>query len=110
MAKAIIDTKWDLPAIVIAAGGNGDRGGFIVDRGNVLVVNDVTQVALDAAIADFDVAANDARLAVFEVQNTRAAAYPSIGDQLDMQFHDLLDGTTTWRDHVEAVKAAHPKP
>jgi len=40
----------------------------------------------------------------------RQGAYASWGDQLDMQFHDLLDDTTTWRDHVAAVKAAHPKP
>ena len=35
--------------------------------------------------------------------------YPAIGDQLDMQYHDAVDGTTTWKDHVAAVKAAHPK-
>jgi hypothetical protein len=43
-------------------------------------------------------------------RRARAEAYASWGDQLDMQFHDLVDGTTTWRDHVAAVKAAHPKP
>ena len=36
--------------------------------------------------------------------------YPSIGDQLDMLFHDKKDGTTTWEDAVQAVKDAHPKP
>jgi hypothetical protein len=40
----------------------------------------------------------------------RQGAYASWGDQMDMQFHDLLDDTTTWRDHVATVKAAHPKP
>jgi hypothetical protein len=40
----------------------------------------------------------------------RREAYASWGDQLDMQYHDRLDGTTTWQDHVAAVKAAHPKP
>jgi len=40
----------------------------------------------------------------------RRGAYESWGDQLDMQYHDLLDSTTTWRDHVAVVKAAHPKP
>ena len=39
----------------------------------------------------------------------RRDAYPEIGDQLDLQYHDLLDGTTTWKDAVAAVKAAHPK-
>jgi len=40
----------------------------------------------------------------------RRKAYASWGDQLDMQFHDSVDGTTTWVDHVAGVKAAHPKP
>ena len=39
----------------------------------------------------------------------RQKAYGSIGDQLDMQYHDDVDGTTTWKDHVAAVKAANPK-
>jgi len=42
--------------------------------------------------------------------DNRRDAYGSIGDQLDMQYHDALDGTTTWKDHVAAVKVAHPKP
>ena len=41
--------------------------------------------------------------------DARIAAYASIGDQLDMQYHDAVDDTTTWKDHVAAVKAANPK-
>lgn len=40
----------------------------------------------------------------------RRAAYASWGDQLDMQYHDSVDDTTTWVDHVAAVKDANPKP
>jgi len=36
--------------------------------------------------------------------------YPSVGDQLDMLFHDKKDDTTTWEDAVQAIKDAHPKP
>ena len=36
--------------------------------------------------------------------------YPFIQDQLDMQYHDLVDGTTTWKDAVQAIKDANPKP
>ena len=43
-------------------------------------------------------------------KGARVAAYPSIGDQLDMQYHDAEDGTTTWADAIAAVKEAHPKP
>jgi len=45
-----------------------------------------------------------------EYARNRASAFPSIGDQLDMQFHDLVDGTTTWKDAVAKVKADNPKP
>ena len=35
--------------------------------------------------------------------------YPSIGDQMDMQYHDQVDGTTTFKDAIKAIKDAHPK-
>ena len=36
--------------------------------------------------------------------------YPSIGDQLDMQYWDAVNGTTTWKDAIAQVKADNPKP
>lgn len=36
--------------------------------------------------------------------------YASVGDQLDQQYQDAVNGTTTWKDGIAAVKAAHPKP
>jgi len=44
-----------------------------------------------------------------EYARSRVLAFPSIGDQLDMQYHDLLDGTTTWKDAVAKVKSDNPK-
>ena len=44
-----------------------------------------------------------------EYARNRASAFPSIGDQLDMQYHDQLDGTTTWKDAVAKVKSDNPK-
>ena len=41
-------------------------------------------------------------------QYQRDRQYPSIGDQLDMQYHDQLNGTTTWKDAVAKVKADNP--
>ena len=40
----------------------------------------------------------------------RQEAYGSIGDQLDMQYKDAVNGTTTWKDHVAKVKSDNPKP
>jgi hypothetical protein len=43
-------------------------------------------------------------------QELRAAAYPSIQEQLDMQYWDSVNGTTTWKDAIAAVKTENPKP
>lgn len=40
----------------------------------------------------------------------RKEAYPSLPDQLDMIYHDSVDGTTTWKDAIAAVKAKYRKP
>lgn len=45
-----------------------------------------------------------------EYQRLRAAEYPPLTDQLDMQYHDAINGTTTWQDAINAVKAKYPKP
>ena len=44
------------------------------------------------------------------VRATRRAAYGDLGSQLDMQYHDAVDGTTTWKDHVASVKSDNPIP
>lgn len=40
----------------------------------------------------------------------RAAAYPPIAEQLDMQFKDAMNGTTVWADTIAAIKEKYPKP
>ena len=42
-------------------------------------------------------------------QRDRAVAYPSIKDQLDMQYWDKINSTTTWQDAIAKVKSDHPK-
>ena len=44
-----------------------------------------------------------------QYQRDRKVAYPSITDQLDMQYHDKKDGTTTWEDAIAKVKSDNPK-
>ena len=39
----------------------------------------------------------------------RIAEYPSREEQFDMQFHDQVNGTTTWRDTIQAIKDRYPK-
>ena len=40
----------------------------------------------------------------------RRVAYGDIGEQLDMMYHDQIESTTTWKDHIAAVKAANAAP
>jgi len=44
------------------------------------------------------------------ILSNREETYPSIGDQLDMQYWDAVNGTTTWKDAIAQVKADNPKP
>ena len=39
----------------------------------------------------------------------RASEYPAISEQLDMQYHDDSNGTTTWKDAIDAIKVKYPK-
>lgn len=66
-----------------------------------------------AVISKSDIVAKQAELkTAFDALNysrNRAKAYPSIEDQMDMQYKDLLNGTTTWKDAVAKVKSDNPK-
>ena len=44
-----------------------------------------------------------------EWKRNRAIAYPSIQDQLDMQYWDKVNGTTNWEDAIAKVKSDNPK-
>ena len=39
----------------------------------------------------------------------RQQEYPSREEQFDMQFHDQVNGTTTWKDTIQAIKDRYPK-
>jgi len=44
-----------------------------------------------------------------QYQRDRAKAYPTIQEQLDMQYWDKINGTNNWQDAINAVKAQYPK-
>ena len=45
-----------------------------------------------------------------QYQRERAEAYPSIQEQLDLQYWDKVNGTTNWEDAIAKVKSDTPKP
>ena len=61
------------------------------------------QAIVDLANSKFDQQENGYKTA-------RQEAYVSIQDQLDMQYWDSVNDTTTWADHIAQVKSDNPKP
>ena len=43
-------------------------------------------------------------------QRDRATSYPSIQEQLDMQYWDAVNGTKKWQEAISKVKTDNPKP
>ena len=86
-----------------------DGAGAFDASGNSVTLD---QSLVDAARATLDA---EAAATLYQRQRTGEARttdtiYASIGDQLDMMYKDAINGTTTWKDHVAAVKAKYPKP
>ena len=47
--------------------------------------------------------------ASMDYQRQRAGEYLPLGEQLDMLYWDKKNGTNTWEQHIDAVKAKYPK-
>ena len=69
-------------------------------------------VAYDAneQVVSYDLAAVEAYIDANAYKEQRATAYPSIQEQLDMQYWDGVNGTTIWADTVAQIKSENPKP
>jgi hypothetical protein len=65
----------------------------------------VTQAEVDAMNA----AKKQEYLDSLSYVEKRQTAYAPLAEQLDMQYHDTMNGTETWLDHIRSVKEAHPK-
>ena len=52
----------------------------------------------------------DYKAAQAAIQYKTDRAYPSIGDQLDMQYWDKKNGTNKWVEAIDKVKSDNPKP
>ena len=78
-------------------------------RGDVVEWMDTEQTQPTEAEIQAEVARLQAEYEANEYQRQRASAYPSITDQLDMQYWDKINGTTTWADTIAAIKVKYPK-
>ena len=79
-----------------------DGAGAFDASGNPVSLNNSTVAAARVTL--------DAEAAAVKYKTDRADTYASIPDQLDMQYWDAVNGTTTWKDHVAKVKSENPKP
>ena len=79
---------------------------------NPTVVTIRGDVAYDASeqVVSYDLSAAEALVAANAYKEQRATAYPTIQEQLDMQYWDGVNGTTIWADTVASVKSENPKP
>ena len=64
----------------------------------------------DYAQAKIDLGNSKWEAQQFGYIQARQEAYGSVADQLDMQYWDSVNDTTTWKDHIAQVKADNPKP
>lgn len=73
-----------------------NQGKYII-RDGCLALRDKPQSELDLE-------------ALSTVMTNRINAYGSVEEQLEMQYNDLVNGTTTWKDHRASVDSANPRP
>ena len=86
-----------------------DSAGAFDKNGNSVTLE---QSKIDIARTEIDNALSDTS---YQRQRTGEAGttdtiYLPLAEQLDMQYWDSVNGTTTWKDHIAAVKAKYPKP
>ena len=75
----------------------------------------VNNERMEFSEADYDQAKIDLGNSKWQEQQlgyiqARQEAYGDLASQLDMQYWDLVNDTTTWKDHIAQVKADNPKP
>jgi len=56
-----------------------------------------------------EISKSDIQAKINETQYQRDRVYPSWQEQMDMQYWDNVNGTTTWKDAIAKVKSDNPK-
>lgn len=77
---------------------------------NVVTINAEIPYDKDGNVVDIDLnaVAMEANKTAYIQQ--RQFEYPSIQEQLDMQYWDKVNGTNNWEQAIQAVKEKYPKP
>ena len=96
------------PTISDALYALGIDGGWKIRGGKIVKWYSETAQPSDSAI-DTKLKELVAEYDAQEYARDRATEYPTWQEQMDMQYHDQLNGTTTWKDAIAKVKADNPK-
>ncbi len=86
----------------------GDEGEFEWNGAGVLTFLEGTTPVTEEQITT-EMARIQAEYDAQEYARNRKAEYDAL-NQFEMQYDDKLNGTTTWDDAIEAIKAKYPKP
>jgi hypothetical protein len=97
-------TEVDFMTDVMLQDDSNGQGPYIKEW-NISSVTKPTDEQLNAVDSAADLSERQAA-----ARSARRTAYGDLGDQLDMQYHDSVDGTSTWKDHVAKVKTDNPIP
>lgn len=97
--KAILELYSNVVSVTII----GENGYEARDDNNEIVTVDSATVEARARELQNEYDNN-------QYQRDRAKAYPSLKEQMDMQYWDSVNGTTTWKDKIAEIKALYPKP
>ena len=81
----------------------GNNGEFVLDK-------DMNPITIDDKKVEEEYKKLKAEYDALQYQRDRATRYPSIQEQLDMQYWDAVNGTNKWQEAVAKVKTDHPKP
>ena len=96
-----------IDAIFAISGGTAEVGVKNEGIDNIEWLNGTTPIPkadIEAKMAELQ-AEYDAK----QYQRDRVREYPSWQDQMDMQYWDKINNTSTWQDAVQAVKDKYPK-
>lgn len=72
------------------------KNGKLVD----MTADEVAQLSADRAAFQMEITS---------YKTKRKAEYADLAEQFDMLYHDTVNGTTTWVDHITSVKQKYPK-
>ena len=105
-AEYVTQSEWLAETVVVteAVEGEYDTEGMEV----VAPVAEVTEAVRPYTAEDAEVIEGLVS-AYLTSRNVELRQYKPIGEQLDMQYWDKINGTTTWEDHIAEVKAEYPK-